>query len=455
VNALGVLLTSLLALALLAGPPRVALWALVTGILYLPQQQSIEVLGTSLTALRLLEVTALLRLLLRAEWRSVTLHRLDFWFAATYLYAMGVFLLRSDLGQTEVIGRSLDALICYAMFRVAIRTVDDFAHMLKALAWTMVPYVGLLVIEVTSGRNPFAQLGAWSSWVELRGDRVRAMGSFRNPSLLGTLGACFLPLYLALMRRQGTAFSGALGATLCVGIVYLSNSGGPTAAAVLGVVAFAGWSIRRAMGGLRALAVLGLIGLALVMKAPIWALLERASAVTGGSGWHRAHLLTMAWTEIDRWWRTGMPLADTVHWFPYVLGITGTADITNTFLDYGLRAGLPAMLLLIVLLWSGFRRIGRTVTALSAPAQRSDALLLWGLGCALWVHVVTWFGITYFDQTFSLWTLHIAATAALTQLRPAAAPSATQTEAVRTRDRPSAWVTYPSYGAGDEVSHAR
>ena len=50
------------------------------------------------------------------------------------------------------------------------------------------------------------------------------------------------------------------------------------------------------------------------------------------------------------WWFAGMPMSETVHWFPYVLLQTGAADITNNYLQFGITAGLGAMLLLILLL---------------------------------------------------------------------------------------------------------
>jgi hypothetical protein len=137
----------------------------------------------------------------------------------------------------------------------------------------------------------------------------------------------------------------------------------------------------------------------------------------------------MAFRDLDMWWLAGMPISQARDWFPYVLALTGTADITNTFLDFGLKAGLPAALLLISLLVLSYRHLGQALHAPGlAPGSR---FLLWGLGCTLAVHIATWLGITYFDQIAVIWYLHLAMVTTLArQLVPSSAPLASRHDEV-------------------------
>jgi hypothetical protein len=422
-NGLGALLTTLIALGLIGGSRGVASASFVAAVLYLPQQQSLDIGGLTITALRMIEVIGFVRICLRGETRGLALNRIDKAFFATYAYAGIVFLLRSSVAQAETVGWACDTMLCYLVFRCLIRSDEDLRGLLRSMAILMVPYVALLTIEMATGTNPFSALGTWTSWVELREGRVRAMGSFRNPSLLGTFGACFLPLYVALLREKSGRRLAVLGASCCAYIVYAANSGGPISAMGAGLLGCLLWRSRRHMRLLRITAGLALVGLAMVMQAPIWSLLERMSFITGGSGWHRAHLITMAWQDFDKWWPAGMPLSETTPWFPYTLGITGTADITNAFVDFGLKAGVAAIVIFVYLLSTAFGAIGRQIPAVDAD-DRSAArsCMLWALGSALAAHVVTWFGITYFDQTFVWWVIHIAAISSLTAARHAAHP---------------------------------
>jgi hypothetical protein len=165
------------------------------------------------------------------------------------------------------------------------------------------------------------------------------------------------------------------------------------------------------------LTLLGIVVvLAFAMQAPIWYLPARVSSLTGGGGWHRSYLMDVAFSEFDKWWFAGMDSAETVGWFPYLVEATGAADITNAYLDLGLKAGVLAMVLFLLLLVRTFRRIGQALElGRRTTATRRETYLLWGSGCALLVHIVNWFGITYFDQTYLLWFMQLAAVSALSQ----------------------------------------
>jgi len=186
---------------------------------------------------------------------------------------------------------------------------------------------------------------------------------------------------------------------------------------MLGLAGWMLWQIRSQIRWLRRGFVALTVMLAIVMKAPIWFVLARVSALTGGDGYHRSQLIDVALQNIDKWWLAGMPIRDTIRWFPYFLDITGGADITNNYLSFGITAGLGAVALLLVLLIRVCRNLGRTLARYRTDSKtaRDNEYLVWGLGVMMVVHMFNWLEITYFDQTYVFWFMELAVISSLTQ----------------------------------------
>jgi len=418
-NAIGAAIVVGLGATILLAPRRWAAIGLMLGVLYLTEQQAVDMFGINVTGIRWLEVAGLARVLFREEFPRGPLNPIDQSVLLVYGYSTLVFLVRSDSGHAQMLGWMVDSFSCYFVARAWVKNVEDLKWFLRAFVYLLVPYVALLFVEMTSQANPFSILGAGSWNNELRAGRIRCTGSFRHPSLLGTLGAAMLPLYVGLVFTDSKRTVALAGIALCSAIVLLANSGGPLGAAMMGLAGWLFWAARRQMFAVRVVLVAMGVLLALAMKAPLWYLPARVSALTGGGGWHRSYLMEVAFSELDKWWLAGMDLAETVHWFPYRVEVTGAADITNAYLDLGLKAGLVAVGLFILLLVRAFRRIGQAleVTRRGIAWPRENEYLLWGLGCALTVHIVNWLGITYFDQTYVVWFIQLAAVSALSQAR--------------------------------------
>ena len=390
---------------------------MMAGVLYLTEQQAIVVLGLNVTPMRLLEVIGIARVTVRREFSISNVNMIDRGVLMFYGYTTLVFLMRSSVGQAETVGSMVDATFCYFTFRGLIRNVDELKWFLRVFVIVLAPYVALLSIEMLTRENPFGLLGARTWNFELRSGRIRCMGSFRHPALLGTLGACLLPLYIGLVLTKHNRIRAFGGIGLCLGIVFLSNSGGPLSGAAMGVVGWLFWIARTKMFIVRRILAGTFVLLALVMKAPIWYLPARVSLLSGGGGWHRSYLLDMAFQHLGLWWFAGMGIDETRDWFVYALEATGAADITNNYLAFGFKAGLLAIALFIVLLIRAFRALGQGLAVVrhTVPRPMETEYLLWGLGCALLVHIVTWFGITYFDQIYVVWLMQLAAISCISQ----------------------------------------
>src|SRR5262245_32638729 len=122
-NTLGFCILSVLLLAVVFGSKRWALLGFAAGILYLTQAQHIEVAGFNLYAVRLIELAAFTRIMLRKEFSFSRLNTLDRLLLFLYLYTVTVFLLRSREEQAYQIGTAVDAMLSYFAIRSFVK--DD------------------------------------------------------------------------------------------------------------------------------------------------------------------------------------------------------------------------------------------------------------------------------------------------------------------------------------------
>ncbi len=427
-NLIGASSLGILILVVLLGSRRWAIMALMAGVLYIPEAQQIEVMNFNLFSARFLEIAGFVRVMSRREFSFSKLNKIDWALLLLYPFTAVVFSLRSSEGQAYVIGTAVDAILCYFMFRGLVADAEEFRWFLQALIVLLAPFAVLVVIETLTRYNVFTLLGGGMYEWEREG-RYRCVGSFRHPDLLGTVGASFLPLYIGLACGKTGRMRAVVAIGLCLVIVWSSNSGGPACAAAAGVAGWMCWKFRTNMRALR-WGIVGVVVLAAVlMKAPVWYLLARASDITGGDGYHRAYLMDVTYRHLSGWWLEGLPLRETMDWFPYSLG--SGADITNQFVSFGLTAGLGAIALLILLLVRAFSAVGQALGSVRSNFQESSEteFLLWGLGVMLAVHIINWFGITYFDQSYVIWFMQLAAVSSITEGCLQASPAVEMDEA--------------------------
>jgi hypothetical protein len=418
-NPIGALILAFLASVLMFGSRRWALLAMAAGALCLTQGVTVQVLGLNLFAVRFLEMAGFLRVMARGEFSFSRLNSIDRALILLYGYTTVIYLIRSREEMAYQIGLAVDAFLAYFTARGLLRSMEDWRWFLRSFALLLVPYVALVMVESFTHRNLFTLTGAipnsvgeWS-----RGGRIRCFGSFRHPSLLGTIAVSFIPLYIGMAFAAVDRARALLAIALCLVIVWAANSGGPVSGVAAGVLAWFTWRLRTKMQWVRRGMVALFVMAALLMKAPVWYLIMHVSDITGGDGWHRAFLIDTTYQHLSFWWLAGMPLSGTAGWFAYDQPVTGGADITNQFVAFGLAAGLGAVALFLLLLTRAYSSIGTSAAVLRAayPASRESEYLLWGLGCMLTAHIANWLGITYFDQTYLLWFMQLAAISTLTQ----------------------------------------
>jgi len=381
-------------LAILCLPRRLAMLPFLGMLLFIPSAQRIVLLSLDFNYLRILVIVGWIRLLMRSEYR-IEWCRLDSWFMAWIAFLNCAMLLRTS-GSMIVyqMGLTLDAVGGYFLVRNLVREREDLLLIARVCALFSVPIAMAFLLEHATQRNLFAAFGGVHEITMVREGRLRCMGPYNHPILAGCVWASLAPLCAGLWPREGKDRIWAVIGVLASGIIVVCSS---SSTPVFGAAAAAmGWALFRARGHLRAIRwaiALGIIGLHLVMKAPVWHLLARVSAVGGSTGYHRYLLIDRFIHRFSEWALIGVN--STAHWF------SGALDLTNFFVVQGVQGGLLTFVCFIGMVAAAFAGVGRMIRA--SRATRTDLWLAWGLGVSILTHCACFIGVSYFGQSTTLW----------------------------------------------------
>ena len=296
---------------------------------------------------------------------------------------------------------AFDYLGTYLYARAYLRDPADFVRFCKCLAVVLIPLALCLLLEKTTGRNLYAAVGAPHEQAWVREGKIRAAGPFGNAILAGTIGGVCFPL-LVMLRRDYSRWAYA-GLAACLLVVVCSASSGPIMSLAASLAALALWRWRRNLQQIRRGVFAAIIALALVMEAPVWFLIARIDLAGGSTSWHRAELIDQAVKHIGEWWVIGTDY--TRHWMPY--GIQWSkdhVDITNHYVNMGVRGGIVLMGLFIAILFKAFQLLGRKMRTMRKLGNPTE-FMLWCIGASLFAHASTFMSISYFDQSYVLFCL--------------------------------------------------
>jgi len=126
------------------------------------------------------------------------------------------------------------------------------------------------------------------------------------------------------------------------------------------------------------------------MKAPVWHLITRIGS--SGSAYHRYALINQTILHFWQWWLFGTRSNGSWGWDMW--------DTANQYVSDAVNGGLLTLLLFVAILVYGFKYLG---VARRAAAEKHQALFFWSLAVALFVHTVSFFGISYWDQSIVGW----------------------------------------------------
>lgn len=423
------------AIALLSLPRRWALVPLLVGCCYMTIGQGISLGSFSLPLYRMLLAVGFLRVLVRRERLIGGLTSVD-----KLVLAWGAWIMFASLfhnrapgsGPEYASGLVFNILGAYFLIRIWSGNVQDVVAVVSLLSLILVPVALEMTSELFTERNLFSVFGGVQEGVSWRDGRFRAQGPFRHPILAGTVGATCFPLFIGLWNyRRSLAVVGIAASGL---MVLASGSSGPMMSCILAVGAVGMWRFRSRMHQFRWLAVLVYIVLEIVMSRPAYYIIEKGNLTGSSTGWHRAQLIESSIKHLGEWWLVGTDY--TRHWMA-----SGTTfnpdhvDITNYYLMFGVVAGLPALVLLVAILWKSFRRVGIGLASAGSRTSR-EVFFIWCFGAALFAHAATSLSVAYFDQSMLFFWATVAIIGSV-QANPAPAEAEAQAPAEEIQDEES------------------
>lgn len=390
INPVGLTFVFLMAIFFFCLPRRYAIIPLIATVCFITHRQRFVIGGLDFSMLRIMIAVGFARVIARYEHQEFKLNQIDkvviCWVIVTVI--SGTLLWKTGSAFVNRMGTSYDIVGLYFLIRILVRDLEDYAIVIKAMIIFSIPIAVNMFLEQISGRNFFSFLGGVSEYNEVREGRVRSQAAFSHPILAGTFGAYLLPQVIGLwFFRKKTILTivGIIAATI---IVATSSSSGPAITYLAALGAFSLWRVRTKTRLFFWLVITGLTSLHIVMKAPVWHLIGRISAVAGSTGFHRVRLISAAVDNFRHWCLVG--IKDTAHWG------WGLQDTTNMYIAQGISGGILLLILFVTIIMLCFKTIGRAVKL--PDKYKPKQLFLWGIGGALFVHAVSFMNVSYFGQ---------------------------------------------------------
>ena len=410
-----VLIAMLVAIALIFLLPRkYVILPVLSATFLIPLGQEILIGGLHFFVFRIIVLSVAVRML-GSMFSSPEgafgnrLGRLDvvFLFWAFFRVLAGVLVFSFNTGAVVYqAGFLLDAVGGFFVVRYLIRDDEDIFRTVRAFAAISIIIAGCMVFEKMHRLDLFGLLGGVRALPEVRGGSVRSQGPFEHELLAGTFGATLLPLFFLLWKSGKSRLFGIAGMIAATVIVLTSSSSTPILAYGAALIAICAWPLRAAMRQVRWGIVAGLVALHLVMKAPVWFAIQHIDIVGGSSGYHRAMLINDFIMHFRDWWLMGT--TENARW-----GFN-MWDLCNQYVYEGQLGGLASFICFLALICICFSRIGTARKAVEGDGNKE--WYFWLFGCAMFSHVVAFFGVSYFDQTrfswFALLGMIVTATAA-------------------------------------------
>ena len=296
-----------------------------------------------------------------------------------------------------------DTLGGFFLLRFLIRDEEDVARVSKTFGF-IVSFLALTMLnEKLHGQNVFGYIGGRLAPF-VRDGAIRSQGTFAGPIPAGTFAATIMSLFIWLWKSGKARVAGSIAIVAATVMVVTSASSTPLLAYMAVILGLLMWPLRGKMRKVRYGIVFAIIGLQLVMKAPFWFLINHIDFVSGNSGYHRAMLVDMCVRHFWDWWLVGVKSTQDWGWDMW--------DQANQFVSEAESGGLATLICFVLLVSRNFGRIGNARKLVDDEPKKQ--WLFWLLGVALFSHMVSFFGISFNDQSEYAWYALLAIIAAAT-----------------------------------------
>ena len=383
--------------------------AFIIGTVMIPLAQRVVIFGLDFTLMRIFILVIWLRLILRREVSPIKINNIDkliiLW---VILRIINYTILWQTVGAlVNRLGSAYDTLGLYFLFRLTIKKFEDIDGIIKTLAFICLILLIFVGIEIITKHNIFATLGGVPEITEARDGKLRCQGPFNHPIMLGSFCGSLVPIFIFYRgqenRRRWLFLMAAMAAIV---ITVATASSGPVLTLFAGLIGLGLWPFRRSVRLIRWGILMAIIFLHLVMKAPVWALLNRVKIFGASTGYHRLMLFSSFVDNLDEWWLWGGKS-------PGEWG-EGLHDLTNWFVRVGVDGGLISVIILIWIILLCFWRVEQVMMLLDNSKNMQK--IVWSIGASLFAHFVSFFGVSYFDQIIVLWYLLIGTISSLVVL---------------------------------------
>ena len=381
-------------------PRKHAVVPVLAAIFLIPVGQQVYVLGVHWFMSRRIILAGLARVMIgkKGSLFAGNLNSIDRAFIGSVVCQAVAFTLLYKDGSALInqFGFLIDYLGAYVLLRALLQNDADVYRALRTLAVLTVIIGCAMVREQQSLQNVFGVMGGAMAPV-IREGKIRSEGPFSHALTAGTFGATLVPMFLLLWSGGKAKLSAAVGLTACSIMTVCSNSSTPLLGYAAGLFGICFWPIRSRMRTVRWVLVISLVLLHMVMKAPVWFLLAHIDLTGSSSGYHRAELVDQCIRHFWDWWLIGTKDAGTWAWDMW--------DSQNQYVQVAESGGLAALVFFIIMEVKRMYASLGNARKLVQDSKRQQQRIVWLLGCALFAHLASFFGINYFDQARVNWLL--------------------------------------------------
>jgi hypothetical protein len=285
------------------------------------------------------------------------------------------------------VGDFIDALGGYLVVRFLIPDGESMRRAMKVLAALCVIEGCFMINEQISHMNLLGYLEGVGFAVSVRNGHIRSSGTM-GCLYGGVLAGQLVPLFFWLWTKENdriAAYAGIAGATA---MVVTSHESTPLLALAAGLLGLGLWPLRKRMRLIRWGIVCTLVGLQMVMKAPVWALIARVDLTGSSSGYHRYMLVDNCIRHFGDWCLLGYRYYDLWGWDMW--------DLCNQFVAVALTGGLLTLVAYIAIFKRSFAAVGTARKRVDGDHKRE--WLPWCLGASLFSVVAAHFGTNYPGQ---------------------------------------------------------